>query len=46
MLSWFRTYDHLNYSGWAPVYYSDMLSLEQRAPEVYQWEAIFQSGLH
>ena len=29
-------YDHLNYSRWAPVYYVDMLSLEQSAPEVYQ----------
>ena len=36
MLPWFSTYDHLNYDLWAPVYYADMLSLEQSAPEVYQ----------
>ena len=36
MFPWFRTYDHLNYARWAPVYYADMLSLEQSAPGVYQ----------
>ena len=36
MLPWFSTYDHFNYALWAPVYYADMLSLEQSAPEVYQ----------
>ena len=36
MFPWFRTYDHLNYVGWAPVYNADMLSLEQTAPGVYQ----------
>ena len=43
MLPWFRTYDHLNYARWAPVYYADMLKLKQSAPEVYiknLWEAI------
>ena len=36
MLSWISTYYHLNYARWAPVYFADMLSLEQSAPEVYQ----------
>ena len=36
MLPWLSTYDHLNYARWAPVYYADMLSLEQSAPEVYK----------
>ena len=54
MLPWFSTYDHLNYARWAPVYYSDMLSLEQSAPEVYQEfvagnfvvKKTFESGSH
>ena len=36
LLPWFSTYDHLNYAGWAPIYYADMLSLEQSAPDIYQ----------
>ena len=35
MLPWLSTYDHLNYARWT-VYYADMLSLEQSAPEVYK----------
>ena len=36
MLPWLSTYDHLNHARWAPVYYADMLSLEQSAHEVYK----------
>ena len=36
MLPTFFAYDRQNYSRWLPIYISDMLGLENTAPEVYQ----------
>jgi len=36
ILPWFFSYDHVNYARYAPVYYYDMLSLEQTHPEVHE----------
>ena len=35
MLPYFFAYDHINYARWVTIYYSDMKSLAQTAPEVY-----------
>ena len=35
MLPWLTAYDHLNYARWGPVYLTEMLSLESKAPSVY-----------
>ena len=36
MLPWFSVYDHTNYARWTPVYYAEMLDLQNTAPEVYE----------
>ena len=35
MLPWLTAYDHLNYARWGPIYLTEMLALESKAPSVY-----------
>ena len=36
MLPYFFAYDRINYARWATIYYSDMKSLADKAPEVFE----------
>ena len=35
MIPWLTIYDHLNYARWGPMYLTEILSLESKAPSVY-----------